>query len=122
MLMSTQAATLPSVTVSNYAPLTRVKLRYEAFLAQTSESANIAFGSGTTTGKPRVAGLHLSIEPLAGWSIGVSRIMQYGGGEREDSLRELVKAFVDPSDRDNLGPTGGEFGNQVASFTSQFVL
>jgi hypothetical protein len=124
MLLSTQAATLPSVTVSNYAPFTRAKLRYEAFVAESSESANIAFGSGTTTGKPRLAGLHLSVEPLAGWSIGVGRTMQYGGGEREDSLRELVEAFFDPSSRDNLGPglTGDEFGNQVASFTSQFVL
>ena len=122
MLISTQAATLPSVTVSNYTPFTRAKLRYEAFVAETSESANIAFGSGTTAGKPRLAGLHLSIEPLAGWSIGVGRVMQYGGGDREDSLSELVKAFLDPSSNDNLGPAGGEFGNQVASFTSQLVL
>jgi hypothetical protein len=122
MLVSTQAATMPSVTVSNYTPFTRAKLRYEAFVAESSESANIAFGAGTTVGKPRLAGLHLSIEPLAGWSIGVNRVMQYGGGERDDSLRELVEAFFDPSSRDNLGPTGAEFGNQVASFTSQFVL
>jgi hypothetical protein len=124
MLTSTQAATLPSVTVSNYTPFTRAKLRYEAFVAETGESANIAFGSGTTTGKPRLAGLHLSIEPLAGWSIGVGRLMQYGGGEREDSFSELVKAFFDPSSRDNssTGLPDAEFGNQVASFTTQFIL
>jgi hypothetical protein len=124
MLLSTEAATMPSVSVSNYTPFTRVKLRYEAFLAESSESANIAFGAGTTTGKPRLAGLHLSIEPLAGWSIGVSRLMQYGGGEREDSLSELFEAFFDPSGRDNsnTGLGDDEFGNQVASFTSQFVL
>jgi hypothetical protein len=123
MLLSTQAATMPSVSVSNYTPLTRVKLRYEAFLAESSESANIAFGTGTTSGKPRLAGLHLSIEPLAGWSIGVSRLMQYGGGEREDSLSELFKAFFNPSELDNTGPaSSGDFGNQVASFTSQLVL
>jgi Capsule assembly protein Wzi len=122
MLLSTQAATMPSVSISNYTPMTRVKLRYEAFLAEGSESANIGFGTGTTTGKPRVAGLHLSIEPLEGWSIGVNRILQYGGGEREDSLSELFKAFFDPAGNDNTGPTGGEFGNQVASFTSQLVL
>jgi hypothetical protein len=123
MLLSTQAATMPSVSVSNYTPFTRVNLRYEAFLAESSESSDIAFGAGITAGKPRVAGLHLSIEPLAGWSIGVSRIMQYGGGEREDSLRELVKAFFNPSELDNTGPaSSGDFGNQVASFTSHFVL
>jgi hypothetical protein len=121
MLLSTQAATMPSVSISNYTPMTRVKFRYEAFLAESSESANIAFGEGTTTGKPRVAGLHLSIEPLEGWSIGVSRLLQHGGGGREDSLSELFKAFVDPAGNDNTG-TAGEFGNQVASFTSQLVL
>ena len=123
MLLSTQAATMPSVSVANYTPFTRVKLRYEAFLAKSSESANIAFGAGTTAGKPRLAGLHLSIEPLAGWSIGVSRIMQYGGGDREDSLHELFNAFFNPAERDNTGPTSsGDFGNQAASFTSQFIL
>lgn len=123
MLMSTQAATLPSITVSNYTPVTRAKLRYEAFMAETSESANIAFEGGTTIGKPRLAGLHLSIEPLPGWSLGVGRILQYGGGDRDDSLRELFDAFFNPSDHDNAGPgSTDEFGNQVASFTSQLVL
>ncbi|HUQ52668.1 MAG TPA: capsule assembly Wzi family protein [Gammaproteobacteria bacterium] len=123
MLLSTQAQTLPSVTISNYTPFTRAKLRYEAFLGELSESANIAFGAGTTTGKPRIAGLQLSVEPLEGWSIGVSRIMQYGGGERDDSLRDLFDAFFNPSERDNTGPAStGDFGNQAASFTSQFVL
>jgi hypothetical protein len=65
--------------------------------------------------------LHLSVEPLPGWSLGVSRIMQFGGGEREDSLGDLVDAFFNPSDADNTG-TDQEFGNQVASFTSQFIV
>ena len=121
MLLSTQAATLPSVTISNYAPLTRAKLRYEAFLAEMSESANIAFEGGTTVGEPRLAGLRLSIEPLPGWSLGVGRIMQYGGGERSDSFSDLLGAFFNPADNDNTG-TSEDFGNQVASFTSQFVL
>lgn len=121
MLLSTQAATLPSVTISNYAPVTRAKLRYEAFLAEMSESANIAFEGGTTVGEPRLAGLHLSIEPLPGWSLGVGRIMQFGGGERSDSFSDLLDAFFNPSDHDNTG-TSEDFGNQVASFTSQFVL
>jgi hypothetical protein len=121
MLISTQATTMPSVTIGNYAPLTRLNLRYEAFLARMSESSDIAFASGTTSGKPRLAGLHLSIEPLPGWSLGVGRIMQHGGGERDDSLRDLVDAFFNPADTDNLG-SAEEFGNQVASLTSQFVL
>jgi hypothetical protein len=121
MLLSTQAATMPSVTLSNYVPLTRVKFRYEAFLARMSESSNIAFEGGTTTGNPQLAGLHLSIEPWPGWSLGVSRVMQYGGGERSDSFSDLIDAFFNPSDHDNAGDSG-DFGNQVAALTSQFVI
>src|SRR5262245_48506250 len=124
MLLSTQAATMPSVTVSNYRPLTKANLRYEAFVARMSESANIGLnGGGTTSGHPQLAGLHLSIEPLPGWSLGVSRIMQYGGGEREDSFSDLLDAFFNPSDKDNASPgSTEEFGNQLASFTSEFVI
>jgi len=121
MLLSTQAATMPSVTVSNYRPLTKAKVRYEAFVARMSESSNIAVETGTTTGHPQLAGLHLSIEPLPGWSLGVSRIMQYGGGERDDSFGDLLDAFFNPSDKDNTG-TPQDFGNQVASLTSQFII
>jgi hypothetical protein len=123
MVLSTQAATMPSVTVSNYRPLTKAKVRYEAFMARMSESSNIAFEGGTTVGHPQLAGLHLSIEPVSGWSLGIQRLMQYGGGEREDSLGDLLDAFFNPSEKDNA--TAGsteEFGNQVASVTSQFVL
>jgi hypothetical protein len=89
-----------------------------------SESANIAFGTGTTAGHPQLAGLHLSIEPVAGWSLGVSRIMQYGGGEREDSFGDLLDAFFNPADRDNTatGDPNEEFGNQLASLTSQLIV
>jgi hypothetical protein len=121
MLLGTQSATMPSVTVSNFAPFTRWNLRYEAFLGRMSESDTIGFEARNTSGNPRLFGLHLSVEPLPGWSLGVSRLMQYGGGERNDSLSDLVDAFFNPSDRDNLGSTA-EFGNQVAALSSQFVI
>ena len=123
MAISTQAATLPSITISNYTPLTRWNLRYEMFIGELSESANIAFQGGLTTGKPRLAGVHLEIEPLPGWSLGVNRVLQYGGGGRQDSFGDLFDAFFNPADNDNAGarnPT--EFGNQVASFTSRFLI
>jgi hypothetical protein len=47
--------------------------------------------------------------------------MQYGGGEREDSFGDLLDAFFNPSDNDNTGTTA-DFGNQVASLTSQFII
>ena len=68
-----------------------------------SESSNIAFQGGFTSGNPLLAGLHISIEPFPGWSLGVGAIMQYGGGEREESLGDLIDAFFNPSDDDNTG-------------------
>jgi hypothetical protein len=122
MLISTQAQTMPSVTLSNYAPLTRFKLRYEMFYAQMSRSDDIRFEAGITEGRPRLAGFHLSIQPVPGWSLGVNRLMQYGGGERgNDSLGDLLDALFRPSAADNTG-TVGDFGNQLASVTSSFVM
>ncbi len=121
MLLSTEAATMPSVTISNYTPLGRWGVRYEAFIAEMSESSNIAFEGGLTSGNPEIIGVHLSIEPFRGWSIGVSRVMQFGGGERDASLGDVFDAFFNPSDADNTG-TDTEFGNQIASFSSRFVL
>jgi hypothetical protein len=123
MLLSTEAQTMPSITVSNYAPLTRLGIRYELFLAQLSESSRIAFDGGFTAGKPRLAGVHFSIEPFTGWSIGFNRIMQYGGGARSDSFGDLFDAFFRPSGFDNTStPGGSDFGNQAASVTSSFLM
>ena len=121
MLLSTEAETAPSITVSNYAPLTRWRLRYEAFVAELSESDLIRYRGSVTSGKPRLAGLSLSIEPVPGWSIGVNRILQYGGGERPSGFGDLLDAFFRPSQYDN-STTGDDFGNQAASITSRFLL
>jgi hypothetical protein len=124
MLLGTEAATMPSVTISNYAPLTRWGLQYEAFVAKMSESDNIVFNGALTSGRPLLAGVHLSIEPFPGWSIAVSRVLQYGGGERAHSVSDLVRAFVDPSS-DNTGTQddpAAEFGNQAAAFSTEFLV
>lgn len=123
MLIGTEAQTMPSITLSNYKPLTRFKLRYEAFIGELGESDRIAFDGGFTSGKPRLAGLHLSIEPVTGWSIGVNRILEYGGGGRPDALSDLFDAFFRPNQADNVGSAGGEeLGNQAASITSRLLL
>jgi Capsule assembly protein Wzi len=120
MVLSTQAPTMPTLSVSNYQPISRVGFQYEVFLGEMSESSRIvsASGSGYTTGKPRVFGLHLSIAPLPGWSLGVSRIMQYGGGDRPDSFSDLFKAFFNPAKYDNVQ----QFGNQQAALSSRFLF
>ena len=119
MSISTQAATMPSATLSNYAPIGKIGLRYEAFIAEMSASDNIRHMGALTSGQPRLAGLHLSIEPYPGWSVGVSRLMQYGGGSRPSSFSDLIDGLFDPSS-DNTG-TDAELGNQVASFTTEYI-
>jgi hypothetical protein len=124
MLLGTEAPTMPSVTASNYAPLSRVKFRYEAFVAEMSESSRIVVDGNLETGRPRLAGVHLSIEPFAGWSLSVNRLLQFGGAGRPGSLHDLFNAFFRPSS-DNI-PSGGnvnqEFGNQAASFATRFLM
>ncbi|MEP7242276.1 MAG: capsule assembly Wzi family protein [Gammaproteobacteria bacterium] len=125
MLLSTEAATMPSVTLSNYVPLTRFGFHYEAFVASMSRSDSIVATDGVTSGRPRVGGLHISMEPAAGWSLGINRILQYGGGTRDSSFKSLFKAFFSPSRYDNTNANltvDQQFGNQVASITSQFLF
>ena len=50
MIISTQAQTLPSITLSNYKPITRFGLQYEVFLAEMEHSDQ----SSSRTISPRV--------------------------------------------------------------------
>ncbi len=130
MLMSTEAPTTPSVTLSNYEPFTRLGLRYEIFDERMSTSNHIALenANGTTTyesGHPLVAGVHLSMEPVSGWSFAVNRLLQYGGPNRPSSLKDLAKAFFSPGRYDNTNPDlsfNQQFGNEQASATSSFLF
>jgi hypothetical protein len=123
MLLSTQAATMPSITISNYTPISRLNFSYEIFMAEMSESSRIAYQTGFTSGNPRLAGVHVSIEPFPGWAIGASRVLQYGGGARSDGLGDLIDAFINPSEYDNtLLGNDTEFGNQVAALSSRFLF
>lgn len=125
MLIGTNAPTMPSVTLSNYRPLTRLGFQYEIFLAEMSHSDAIAFENRSTSGRPRLAGIHLSIEPVSGWSLGLNRLLQYGGGERGGSLSDLFNAFFDPGQYDNTNPTlnsDEQVGNQLGSLATQFVF
>jgi Capsule assembly protein Wzi len=125
MLIGTQGATMPGVTLSNYLPLTRWGLHYEAFVASMSSSDHIVFNNTTESGRPRLSGVHLSAEPAAGWAIGVNRLLQYGGGDRPGSFSNLIHAFFNPSAYDNTSATltsDQQFGNQVASITSEMIF
>ncbi len=125
MLIGTQAQTMPGVTLSNYKPMTGWNFTYEAFIARMDYVEDIAYQGGTTAGYPRLAGVNLAIEPVLGWSLGASRVLQYGGGERKRSFGDLFNAFFSPTRYDNISDETGsddQFGNQVAALTSKFVF
>ena len=129
MLMSSEAPTLPSVTLSNYEPISPLGIKYELFDARMSKQP-IAFEQPDGTfkdveGDPRLFGAHLSIEPVSGWSMGFSRLLQYGGAGRPSSLKNLFDGFFNPSKYDNAlngaSSFNSQFGNQEASWTSSFL-
>ncbi|HTA72007.1 MAG TPA: capsule assembly Wzi family protein [Bryobacteraceae bacterium] len=120
MMIGTEAPTMPSATLSNYEPLTRLGFQYELFWAQMARSDHIlGGGQGTTvqsSGNPKLFGAQLSIEPFSGWSLGVNRQLQYGGGGLPDSARFLVRDFFKP------GGQSQTQGNQEASYVSRFIF
>jgi hypothetical protein len=125
MLLSTEAPTMPSATLSNYEPLTPLGIHYELMVARMSYTNQIELTNGTlTAGYPKVAGLHLGFEPVAGWSIAASRILIFGGGAAGgQSLGDVAQAFFDPSKAQSKGfGTEDVVGKQEASVTSRFLF
>ena len=117
-LQSTEAPTMPSITLSNYEPLTRLGFQYELFLGRMSRSDHIlGGGQGTqifSSGDPKVFGAQFSIEPFSGWSIGLNRTMQYGAGGLPNSAHFLFNDFFRPAG------TSQTVSNQEASYISRF--
>jgi hypothetical protein len=126
MLVSTEAPTMPSVTLSNYRPISVLGLSYQVSLAEMSKSNHIVYQNGLTTGNPRLADIHLQMEPVTGFALSLNRQMQYGGGNRgQDSFGDFIHALFDPGKYDNIDSPGGfdkEFGNQQASVTSEMLF
>ncbi len=121
-LISTEAPTMPSVTLSNYAPITGLGLSYEVFYAEMSNQEGIAYLGSTTSGRPRLGGIQLGMEPVAGYALAFNRLVQYGGGARN---RNILSQFLDEMfQTGNLQDTNGEAEsvNRVASLTSSIVF
>lgn len=134
MLISTEAQTLPSVTLSNYRPLTGLGLTYELFMGEMEYSDRIGFGANCivkgapqpgetcTSGKPRLGGMRVGIQPTPGWSLSANRLLQFGGGKRDGSYSSFLRALWRPREYDNDPTPNQQFGNQLASFTSRFIF
>ena len=124
MLISTEAPTMPSLTISNYVPLTRLGWSYEVFLAEMSHTDKIELTNGElTSGHPKFFGGHLGIEPAqAGWSFAANRVLVYGGGAAGgQSFKELFRAFFNPGQSQTTSTGQPVLGKQEASLTSRLV-
>src|SRR5215472_14051907 len=98
MMISTEAPTMPSVTLSNWRPLTRLGWQYELFLARMSYTDKIELTDGTfTAGNPNFFGSRLGIQPAnSGWSFSVQRVLVYGGGAAGgQTVGDLLRALFD---------------------------
>jgi hypothetical protein len=113
-LISTEAPTTPSITLSNWQPLTRLGFQYEFFLTKLS-SQPIHY-DGVEVGHPKLFGTQFSIEPFPGWSVGINRMLEFGGGAGlPSSARFLVRQYFVTSD------VVQNEGNQQASYVTRFV-
>ena len=123
-LLSTEAPTLPSVTLSNYEPLTRLGIQYEFFWARMNQTGsdnppgdNIRYNGVESRGNPHLFVTQWSIEPYPGWSFGVNRLVEYGGGSGlPNSASFLAHGFFNPSGQFQLE------ANQQASYVSRFLF
>ncbi|MGH8298159.1 MAG: capsule assembly Wzi family protein [Steroidobacteraceae bacterium] len=126
MLISTEAPTMPSITLSNYRPLTRLGFQYGAFLARMSEQDDIELTNGKLThGYPKMGGFRLGIEPVSGWALSAQRVLVWGGGAAGgESIRDVLKAFFEPGQAQTTGFGAGTavVGKQEASVTSRFIF
>jgi hypothetical protein len=123
-LLSTEAPTRPSVTLSNWEPLTSWGIQYEFIyqkLSQTGSGSppgdNILYNGVASRGDPHLFSMQLSIEPFPGWSLGINRNLEYGGGSGlPTSTHWLLHAFFHPSGEAQTQ------GNQQASYVSRFIF
>jgi hypothetical protein len=122
MLVSTEAPTLPSATLSNQRPIGGLGLQYEFFLARMPYTSQIAWENGLTAGYPRLAGIHLGIEPANGWSIAGNGTWQFGGGARPGSISGFFSNLFNRTSASSPGVTNidSRFANRQVSITSAY--
>jgi len=124
MLISTESPTMPSITLSNYTPLTRLGWSYEVFVARMSHTDNIELTNGElTAGYPKFSGGRIAIAPAnSGWSFSGQRVMVFGGGAAGgQSFSELLKAFFNPQQAQSTPSSKPVLGKQEAAITSRFI-
>lgn len=121
-LISTEAPTMPSITLSNYKPISPLGLSYEVFAAEMSRQVGfpVVDEQSPTSGKPRLAGFQGSVAPAEGLAFAINRITQYGVvGQDTGGFSGWWDALRSSNDA-SVGNT--EAGNRVASLTSSIIF
>lgn len=129
LLLSTQAKPALNLTLSNPKLLTDWNIKYELSLARLEKQHGIQFTTDTApvSGKPNLLSMHMSLQPISGWTLGFNRTFMFGG-DKSVSVNDVWNAFIDPLSSDNCGGKSDlqdcslEFGNQQASLTNKFDL
>ncbi len=126
MLLSTNAKPEPSFSLSSPKPISDWDIRYELSFGKLEKMQGILFDDVRSSGQPGFLKMHLSFKPTNWWTLGASRTMIFGGGNREVDLSQVWDAIVDPINSDNCGGVSDlqdcdqEFGNQQASISNRF--
>ena len=120
---SNNAQTPLSVSLGLNAPLDNWwNFDFELFYSKLEHvESGISYKGTLHNGTPRLAGTHISFEPVDGWKIGANRMMQFGGGPRKVSMKDEFKAYLDPAVKDNTISnltSDQELGDQWATITS----
>ncbi len=120
-LLSTHAETMPSIALSNYQPIEvfGTQWSYEVFTAQMGRQPTLFNNQFSDRKGPLLTGVHVAFHPTAFWTLSVTRMLQYGGGERPLSLDTFLTAFFDPKNGDNEASVDEESGNQLGAIASQ---
>ncbi|HEY5020585.1 MAG TPA: capsule assembly Wzi family protein, partial [Steroidobacteraceae bacterium] len=124
MLISTEAPTMPSLTVSNQQPIGPLGLQYQLFVAEMSYSKHILWNGVDTAGHARLAGMHLGLEPVDGWAIAANGTWQFGGGGRSGSVRGFFDhLFQSTNFNGSASPNlNSRFSNRAVSITSAYTF
>ena len=124
-LISSNVKLNPSLSLSAIKPIKKWwHLNFDLFYTRLDRvNKGISYLGEWHDGKPHLLGTHVSIEPINGWKLGFNRMLQFGGGPRNVSFGDILKAFIDPATKDNSytqDQRKTEFGDQIASVTSSY--
>jgi hypothetical protein len=124
MLISTEAPTLPSLTLSNQRPIGGLGVQYEVFFARMPYTDQIVWHDALTKGYPRLVGMHFGIEPTEGWAISGNGTWQFGGGSRPSSIGRFFSSLFSRTSALSPGEVNvdGRFANRQISITSAYTF